>query len=153
MSLVGEMTRPASAASNSPTISRRGSLHQYATTSRSPFNVGTSPSTSSPRNDEPYSPGQGFDSPRRQSRSDGLGLGLSVVQEAPFGGSEPSEHLVHSLPPPVSNAPTEEPLSPKSQAPTYTSEAPTYESHEGRTQRIGSAELPSGPTSDLERRP
>lgn len=147
------MTRPASAGSNSPTISRRGSLHQYATTSRSPFNAGTSPSTSSPRNDEPYSPSQGFDSPRRQSRSDGLGLGLSVVQEAPFGGSESSEHLLHSMPPPVPMPmpSTEEPLSPKSQAPTYTSEAPTYESHEGRTQRLGSAEMQSVP-SDLERR-
>ncbi|GAA6019171.1 hypothetical protein JCM11491_001401 [Sporobolomyces phaffii] len=141
----GEGIRPASAsvASTSPATSRRGS-EQYATTSRSPFSAaGTGPPSSSRRpsavsnNDDEY-----------EVHGDGLGLGLSVVQEAPLGTptrrdpvDEPDEH-----PRPVGHGPSsafEEPLSPKSQAPTYVSDSvPAYEppGERSRSQRLSAAE-------------
>ncbi|GAA5869990.1 hypothetical protein JCM16303_001864 [Sporobolomyces ruberrimus] len=159
----GEMARPPSVASGSPAMSRRGSA-QYATTSRSPFSAGTSPVPLAAYADEPYSASQQSASESYYSSGrvapDGLGLGLSVVQEAPFGGHEAPDQPPRTLPPPIPSALAEEPLSPKSQAPTYMSDnAPTYKSREqdgqDRSQRLSMAETPpseQSPFPGLERR-
>lgn len=153
----GEMMRPASVASNSPAISRRGSS-QYATISRSPF----TPGSSTAFDEGAQHSRDGYYSPRRSSQGDGLGLGLSVVQEAPLGdcGSPPSQSNTKSGSVAPANAAAEEPLSPKSTAPTYVSDsAPTYASrdHDGksRSQRLSAAETPpmeQSPNVEPERR-
>ncbi|GAA5991101.1 hypothetical protein JCM5350_006663 [Sporobolomyces pararoseus] len=152
----GEMIRPPSAASQSPAISRRGSA-QYATTSRSPFTPGSTSNFPSAYGEDPQGSIEGYHSPHRSSQGDGLGLGLSVVQEAPFGAQETSEESSNrTLPPPVPHpSSSEEPLSPKSTAPTYVSDtAPTYASRD-RSQRLSAAETPpmdQSPIVESERR-
>jgi hypothetical protein len=150
----GEMIRPPSVASNSPAMSRRGSA-QYATTSRSPFNAGSSSNFSPAHSEDHQGSLEGYHSPHRSSHGDGLGLGLSVVQEAPFGAQEGSDQsIARSLPPPVPIPSSEEPLSPKSTAPTYVSDtAPTYASreHDGqRSQRLSAAETPPNQSPEVE---
>ncbi|GAA6063004.1 hypothetical protein JCM10212_002645 [Sporobolomyces blumeae] len=148
----GEMTRPlSSTASHSPTEERYGSLHQYATTSRSPFTGGSSSDTS-----PAFSDGQHRlhdQSPRFPPRNDSVGLGLPVVRETPLDSPQQHEISSGSLPPPVppfSSAAPEEPLSPRSQAPTYTSDAPTYRTEgqayleEQFAQQVHGGEGPSG---------
>ncbi|GAA5861524.1 hypothetical protein JCM1840_005398 [Sporobolomyces johnsonii] len=118
----GEIRRPASAASTSPSGSRRGSVQHYATTSKSPVTSAPSSASSSAFTDHPHSPG----GPRnRLIRRDSLGpgLGLSVVREAPVGRSEGEGERQQQV----------DPLSsPNSAAPTYESEAPTYATTEER---------------------
>ncbi|GAA5908125.1 uncharacterized protein JCM6883_004123 [Sporobolomyces salmoneus] len=138
----GEMYRPPSVASNSPAISRRGSV-QYATTSRSPFNAGNS--SNSGYAEDAQGSIDSYHSPRGSSHghSDALGLGLSVVQEAPIGAQETPIH-------PPSKSATEEPLSPKSTAPTYVSDAaPTYESQDSNGQP-GSQRSAAAETGEME---
>ncbi|GAA5949678.1 hypothetical protein JCM3765_002751 [Sporobolomyces pararoseus] len=151
----GEMIRPPSAASQSPAMSRRGSA-QYATTSRSPFTAGLTSNFPSTFVEDSQGSIEGYHSPHRSSQGDGLGLGLSVVQEAPLGAQEASEDSMRTLPPPVPNpSSAEEPLSPKSIAPTYVSDtAPTYASRD-RSQRLSAAETPpmdQSPIVESERR-
>lgn len=105
--LAGEVRRPASSASSSPTESRRGSIlpsdphSSIPYTSAPPSSASALSSTGAPVFDNPFgelslpayagaSSSGGAESPSRSrgSRGGSLGLGLSIVQEAPVGSAE-----------------------------------------------------------------
>ncbi|GAA5922388.1 uncharacterized protein JCM15063_003286 [Sporobolomyces koalae] len=154
----GELYRPASVASESPSQSRRGSAH-YTTTSRSPFITGTfstnppSELPTGPEDSQARHPQQLYSSQEdhfvsgRQSRQDGLGLGFSVVREAPIVSEDKPESPVAAFSSLRAGEPTRDVRT--LQVPTSSTDAvPTFTASQGASdmsQKLEAAEVISTP--------